>query len=256
MTLEPQFVARHGRGRGFRVLVVDDERPLAEVVARNLAHDGYEVATAFSGPDAVERARELDPDIVILDLGLPGMDGLEVCRQVRESSDCYIIMLTARAEELDTVAGLRAGADDYVTKPFSPRELVERVRALLRRPRQVAKDPRPQEPPRVFGPLSIDLEARDVQLDGVPIALTRTEFDLLGALTARAGEAMTRRLIIDTVWGESWIGDEQLVDVHIGNLRRKLDDPASRPRFIRTVRGVGYRLDPEPAAPPAGDGPA
>ncbi|QDO90503.1 response regulator transcription factor [Ornithinimicrobium ciconiae] len=239
---------RYGPGRGFRVLVVDDEKPLAAVVARNLLHDGYEVESAFDGPTALQRAHELDPDVVILDLGLPGLDGLEVCRGLREFSDCYIVILTARAEVPDTVAGLRAGADDYVTKPFSPRELVERVRALLRRPRQVAKEARPPAPPQVFGPLTVDASAREVHLDGDRIALTRTEFEVLEALTGQAGQVMTRRQIIDAVWGESWVGDEQLVDVHVAHLRRKLDDPATNPRFIQTVRGVGYRLDVEPTS--------
>ncbi|WP_337189775.1 response regulator transcription factor [Ornithinimicrobium cavernae] len=224
------------------MLIVDDEKPLAEVVGRYLARQGYEVELVFDGPAAVRTARELDPDVVILDLGLPGLDGLDVCRGLREFSDCYIIMLTARAEEPDTLAGLRAGADDYVTKPFSPRELVARVEVMLRRPRQVTKEPLAHEPPRVFGPMRIDVAAREVRMGGDRVVLTRTEFDVLESLTARAGQVMSRREIIDDVWGAAWVGDEQLVDVHVAHLRRKLGDPAGDPQFIHTVRGVGYRL--------------
>lgn len=247
MTTDLLPPGRRGPGRGYRVLVVDDEKPLAEVVARYLLQDGYEVTVVHDGPTALQRSRRLDPDVVILDLGLPGLDGLDVCRGLREFSDCYIVMLTARAEEPDTLAGLRAGADDYMTKPFSPRELVARVQVMLRRPRHVAKAPAVGTQLKVFGPMNIDGSAREVHLDGDRVVLTRTEFDVLQALAARAGEAMTRRQIIDGVWGETWVGDEQLVDVHVAHLRRKLGDPASSPRFIHTVRGVGYRLDVEQA---------
>lgn len=162
MTVDLLTPVRGGPGQGYRVLVVDDEKPLADVVARYLARDGYKVELAFDGPAALRRARELDPDVVVLDLGLPGLDGLDVCRELRQFSDCYIIMLTARAEELDTLAGLRVGADDYMTKPFSPRELVARVQVVLRRPRKATKEPLTDEPPRVFGPMSIDVSAREV----------------------------------------------------------------------------------------------
>lgn len=248
MTADLQPPGRRGPGRGFRVLVVDDEKPLAEVVARYLLRDGYEVTVVHDGPTALQRSRGLDPDVVILDLGLPGLDGLDVCRGLREFSDCYILMLTARAEEPDTLAGLRAGADDYMTKPFSPRELVARVQVMLRRPRQqLAQEPPAGAQLKVFGPMRIDGSAREVHLEGDRVVLTRTEFDVLQALAARAGQAMTRRQIIDGVWGETWVGDEQLVDVHVAHLRRKLGDPASSPHFIHTVRGVGYRLDVEQA---------
>ncbi|WP_256841694.1 response regulator transcription factor [Ornithinimicrobium cryptoxanthini] len=244
MTADLPPPGRRGPGRGYRVLVVDDEKPLADVVARYLLRDGYDVTVVHDGPAALQCSRRLDPDVVILDLGLPGLDGVDVCRGLREFSDCYIVMLTARAEEPDMLAGLRAGADDYMTKPFSPRELVARVQVMLRRPRQqVAKEPPAGAQLYVFGPLSIDVSAREVHLDGDRAVLTRTEFDVLQALAARAGQAMTRRQIIDGVWGETWVGDEQLVDVHVAHLRRKLGDPASGPRFIHTVRGVGYRLN-------------
>jgi DNA-binding response OmpR family regulator len=228
-----------------RVLVVDDERSLAKVLASYLEREGHQVECVFDGPAALAVARQRQPDLVVLDLGLPGMDGVEVCRQLRTFSDCYVVMLTARADEVDKLVGLGVGADDYVTKPFSPRELVARVRAMLRRPR-TGKDAGParpaEEPPRRFGPLRIDPAAREVHVDGEPVELTRTEFDLLAAMSARPKLAFTRRQLIAAVWGETWVGDEHLVDVHIGHLRRKLGDDPAAPRFIRTVRGVGYRM--------------
>ena len=221
---------------------MDDEKPLAELVASYLRRDGFEVDTAFDGEDAVRAARAVDPEIVILDLGLPGMDGVEVCRQLRTFSDCYVIMLTARAEEVDKLIGLSVGADDYLTKPFSPRELVARVRVMLRRPR-AAPDVRPAvAAPLVVGRLAIDVAAREVQVDGDPVTLTRTEFDLLAALAARPEAALSRRSLIEEVWGPNWVGDEHLVDVHLLHVRQKLGDSAERQQFVRTVRGVGYRI--------------
>jgi DNA-binding response OmpR family regulator len=226
-----------------RVLVVDDEQSLAKVVASYLQRDGHEVSYVFDGPAAVDAARTQPPDVVVLDLGLPGLDGIEVCRQLRTFTDCYIVMLTARTEEVDKLIGLGVGADDYLTKPFSPRELVARVRVMLRRPRTTgAGVPHVEEPPRTFGPLAIDVAAREASVDGRLVEVTRTEFDLLAALSARPRMAFSRRQLIDAVWGEGWVGDEHLVDVHIGHLRRKLGDDPAAPRFIRTVRGVGYRM--------------
>jgi DNA-binding response OmpR family regulator len=226
-----------------RALVVDDEESLARLVGTYLEHDGFEVTLAFDGRQAVDLAREVDPDVVVLDLGLPSLDGVEVCRQLRTFSDCYVIMLTARSDELDKLVGLSVGADDYLTKPFSPRELVARANVMLRRPRARSAAPEPGEaPPRAFGPLSVDVAAREVRIDGRAVSLTRTEFDLLAALSARPRLAFTRRLLIETVWGDDWVGDEHLVDVHVGHLRRKLGDDAAEPRFIRTVRGIGYRM--------------
>ncbi|MGE5830087.1 MAG: response regulator [Micromonosporaceae bacterium] len=225
-----------------RVLVVDDEQSLAKVVASYLQRDGHEVACVFDGPTAVDAARRQPPDVVVLDLGLPGLDGIEVCRQLRTFSDCYVIMLTARSDEVDKLVGLGVGADDYLTKPFSPRELVARVRVMLRRPRIGQANQAQEEPPRLFGPLRIDVAAREVHVGGVAVELTRTEFDLLAALSARPRMAFSRRAVIDAVWGEGWVGDEHLVDVHVGHLRRKLGDDPAVPRFIRTVRGVGYRM--------------
>jgi DNA-binding response OmpR family regulator len=228
---------------GTHVLVVDDEQSLAKVVASYLRRDGHEVSCAFDGPGALAAARREPPDLVVLDLNLPGLDGVEVCRQLRTFSDCYVVMLTARGDEVDKLVGLAVGADDYLTKPFSPRELVARVRAMLRRPRTgaTASD---EEPTRVFGALRVDVAAREVHLDDQPVELTRTEFDLLAALSARPRMAFTRRALIEAVWGQGWGGDEHLVDVHIGHLRRKLGDDPNEHKFVRTVRGVGYRMGP------------
>jgi DNA-binding response OmpR family regulator len=225
-----------------RVLVVEDEQSLAKVVASYLQRDGHEVACVFDGPAAVEAARRQPPDVVVLDLGLPGLDGVEVCRQLRTFTDCYVVMLTARSDEVDKLVGLGVGADDYLTKPFSPRELVARVRAMLRRPRVSTTASGQDETPRTFGPLRVDVSAREVHLDGSLVELTRTEFDLLAALSGRPRMAFSRRQLIDAVWGETWVGDEHLVDVHVGHLRRKLGDDPAAPRFVRTVRGIGYRM--------------
>ncbi|RVW02983.1 response regulator transcription factor [Rhodococcus xishaensis] len=237
-----------------RALVVDDERPLVAVVVSYLERENFEVAVSYDGVDALARAREFDPDVVILDLGLPGMDGIEVCRELRTFSDAYVVMLTARIAEMDKIIGLSVGADDYVTKPFSPRELVARIRAMLRRPRNApadesrspvpgSLDPRRSEaPPRVFGALQIDVAGREVRLGERPVMLTRTEFDVLAALSSRPGMAFSRRQLIDSVWGESWVGNEHLVDVHVGNLRRKLGDDPVSPRYVTTIRGIGYRM--------------
>jgi DNA-binding response OmpR family regulator len=236
------------RPAALRALVVDDEEPLARLVAGYLERDGFEVHVALNGLDALELARTVDPDVVVLDLGLPGKDGVEVCRELRTFSDCYVVMLTARAEEVDTLIGLAVGADDYVTKPFSPRELTARVSAMLRRPRRTpasisaADATAPTTPPLVFGSLSIDIVAREVHVDGAPVALTRTEFDVLAALAARPHAAFSRHSLIGAVWGDHWVGDEHLVDVHVLHVRRKLGDTAEEQRFVRTVRGVGYRM--------------
>ncbi len=242
-----------GPGAGRRVLVVEDELPLATLVGGYLERDGFDVTLANDGLAAVQVARSERPDVVVLDLGLPTLDGVEVCRQIRTFSDCFVIMLTARNDEVDTLIGLSVGADDYMTKPFSPRELVARVNVLLRRARAGALTTGDaEEPPRRFGDLVIDPAAREVSVSGVPIVLTRTEFDVLAALSARPRLAFTRRQLIDAVWGEGWVGDEHLVDVHIGHLRTKLGDDAAAPRFIRTVRGVGYRIGDGAAPSQAG----
>jgi len=188
----------------------------------------------------VQAARDEPPDVVVLDLGLPELDGVEVCRQLRTFTDCYVIMLTARTDEVDKLIGLAVGADDYMTKPFSPRELLARVHVLQRRARM---RPTEEETGRLqFGPLAVDVAAREAHLGGRAVELTRTEFDVLVALATRPKVVFTRRQLIDAVWGEGWVGDEHLVDVHIAHLRRKLDDDPNEGRFVRTVRGVGYRM--------------
>jgi DNA-binding response OmpR family regulator len=228
---------------GLRVLVVDDEVPLTGVVSSYLVREGFDVSVAHSGPDAVESARELGPVLIVLDVMLPGFDGIEACRRIRQFSDAYIIMLTARDEEVDKVLGLSMGADDYLVKPFSPRELIARVRAMLRRPRVSSADGLSAARIEVGG-LSLDAEARTLHVDGSLTEVTRTEFDLLAVMASRPRAALTRRQLIEAVWGPGWFGDEHVVDVHIGHLRTKLGDDASEPRFIRTVRGVGYGMGP------------
>ena len=230
------------RDLALRALVVDDEVALANVVANYLKHDMFEVQLAHDGHHALNMAREFDPDVVILDIGLPGIDGIEVCRQLRIFSDAYVVMLTARNSEMDTVVGLSVGADDYVTKPFSPRELVARVRAMLRRPRRALPDDTVRNAPRTFAALMIDVDSREVTIDDEPIMLTRTEFDILALLSSQPGLVMTRRQILESVWGTSWVGADNIVDVHVGHLRRKLGDSPSTPRYVKTVRGVGYRM--------------
>jgi DNA-binding response OmpR family regulator len=228
------------QGRTLRALVVDDERPLVGILSTYLEREGFEVLAAYDGKQAVELARSEQPDVIVLDLMLPGLDGIEACRQIRTFSDAYIVMLTAKAEEADKIVGLSTGADDYLTKPFSPGELVARVRAMLRRPRISAATT--DDAVRRFGKLEIDPRARDVRLDDHAIELTRLEFDLLDALSAEPRVAFSRAQLLERVWGPSWFGDDHVVDVHIANLRRKLDDDPNAPRYVRTVRGVGYRM--------------
>jgi DNA-binding response OmpR family regulator len=227
----------------YRALVVDDEPSLTRVVAGYLENEGFLVTTAPDGEQALAAARRDPPDVVVLDVMLPGIDGIEVCRQLRTFTDAYVIMLTARSEEVDTLIGLSVGADDYMTKPFSPRELTARIRGLLRRPRnadQTGGDPHV----RTIGDLSLDSQSREVHVGQTPVELTRTEFDLLDALTERPRLAYTRRQLIERVWGPDWVGDEHLVDIHIVHIRRKLGDDPATPRYVLTVRGVGYRMGP------------
>ena len=220
-----------------RILVVDDEAPILELVRGYLERDGFVVATAADGPAGLEAVRATSPDVVILDVMLPGLDGIEVCRQLRTFSSAYVLMLTARGEEIDRIMGLTVGADDYLVKPFSPRELVARVKALLRRPRTATAS-------AVAGPagLEIDEARRVVRVDSTTIELTTLEFDLLAVLARDPGVVIRRQALLDRVWGVDFVADDHLVDVHIANLRRKLGDDPAQPRFVETVRGVGYRL--------------
>ena len=229
-----------------RILVVDDETDLAQLVAGYLRKAGLEVAVRHDGTEAVTAVRDFTPDVLVLDLGLPGIDGIEVCRQVRTFSDCYVLMLTARDDEVDKIVGLSVGADDYVTKPFSPRELVARVQAMLRRARTGGAEPtadsQHSQQALVIGELVVEEDSRQVHLAGEPVALTRIEFDLLLCLAARPQLVLSRRQLVEMVWDTHWTGDEHLVDVHIGRIRKKLGDEATTPRFIYTIRGIGYRM--------------
>jgi DNA-binding response OmpR family regulator len=223
-----------------RILVVDDEPNIRKVVTSYLRSEGFEVAEAADGEAALAAFDRTDPDLVILDVMMPGRDGISVLTELRRRSDVYVIMLTARAEETDRIIGLSVGADDYVAKPFSAKELVARVRAVLRRtrPGPAAGDDRPA------AGLTVDVERHEVAVDGSPAELTALEFDILAALAAAPGRVFTRRQLLERVWGWDYFGDERVVDVHIRKLRRALGDDASSPRFIATVRGVGYKLVP------------
>lgn len=228
------------------ILVVEDEESLGDLIASYLSRDGYDVEVVRDGLDAIARARATAPDVVILDLGLPGADGIEVCRTLRTFSDCYVIILTARVEEVDRLIGLSVGADDYLTKPFSPRELVARVGVMLRRPRRFAGAANTSKAAEVLtvGDLSLDLSAREVRVAERLVELTRTEFDVLAALVRHPRRAFSRDQLTEQVWGPTWFGDPHLVDVHVGHVRRKLGDNPSAPAYIQTVRGYGYRLGP------------
>jgi two-component system, OmpR family, alkaline phosphatase synthesis response regulator PhoP len=227
-------------GKQTCVLVVDDEPSIREIVRAFLEKDGMAVVEAADGPSAVEIARAAVPEVVVLDVMLPGFDGLEVLRRIRTFADPYVLLLTAHNEEVDRIVGLTLGADDYLTKPFSPRELVARVHALVRRRRA--------EPEAFEGSvlraadLVVDPRRRAVNRAGDPVDLTVLEFDLLAALAREPGMVFTRQQLLDAVWGLDFFGDDHVLDVHVANLRRKLGDDPSRPRYVETVRGVGFRF--------------
>jgi DNA-binding response OmpR family regulator len=221
-----------------RALVVDDAPENRMLVSALLIQQGFAVEQAADGEAAVRVASESALDLIVLDVGLPDIDGIEVCRRVRAFSDAHVLMLTAQDTELDKVVGFEAGADDYVTKPFSVAELVGRVRAVLRRAQRVVAAV------RSFGSLTVDPLARVATLDGAVLELTRIEFDLLDTFTAEPRVAFSRAQLLERVWGPNWFGDDHLVDVHVSNLRRKLADDPRDPDFVCTVRGVGYRMGP------------
>ncbi|WP_420124658.1 response regulator transcription factor [Nakamurella sp.] len=223
-------------------LLVEDAPEYVAVGRRILADEGYEVLVTGDGTAALDVARRHHPELILLDVGLPGLDGFDTCRHLRTFTDAYVVMLTARGDEIDRVLGLSAGADDYVVKPFSARELGLRIRAMRRRPRQPVRVGH-----RSFGELELDLAAREAVVAGRPAALTRIEFDLLATLAGRPRCTLTRGQLRDAVWGQEWFGDDHVIDVHLGNLRRKLRGQgrtAGSDRHIVTVRGVGYRFDP------------
>lgn len=223
-----------------RILVVDDEPHILELVKYNLAQEGYEVLTAHDGAQAVARARDSQPDLIILDIMLPYVDGLEVCRQIRRDSAVPIIMLTAKGGELERVVGLEIGADDYVTKPFSPRELVARVRAILRR---TGAEALPGQPgPLRGGRLILDPNTHEVTLDGRTVDLTAKEFELLRLLLSHPNRVFTRDFLLEHIWGYDYYGSTRTVDMHISRLREKIEDDPGSPTYIVTVRGVGYKF--------------
>jgi DNA-binding response OmpR family regulator len=225
------------------VLIVDDDRPLAEVVRRYLERDGFAVITAEDGPSGLDRALADRPDLVLLDLSLPGLDGLEVCRRLRRELAVPVIMLTARVDEADRVAGLELGADDYVTKPFSPREMTARVKRVLRRTGGVVDDCGPRRLMTRDGALVVDTVAHEVRVRGAGVELPAKEFDLLAHLMRHPRRAFRREELLTAVWGWTY-GDTATVTVHVRRLREKIEPDPSNPVYLATVRGVGYRFEP------------
>jgi two-component system alkaline phosphatase synthesis response regulator PhoP len=222
-----------------KILVIDDEPSIVNLVTAYLKPEGYEVLTAADGQSGLKAARAFKPDLVILDLMLPGMDGLELLSRLRRESQVYVILLTAKTEETDKIVGLSVGADDYVTKPFSPRELTARVKAALRRIQTGA--PGSERSVLSFRHLHMDIAARKVSVDEQPVDLTTVEFDLLKALAENRGRVVTREQLLEKIWGGEYFGELRVVDVHLGHVRRKL----AREGLIVTVRGVGYRFEDE-----------
>ena len=226
-----------------RILVVDDEQDLRHLVASYLIDDGFVVEEAENGRIALERFQLRDDIVlVVLDVRMPEMDGIDTLRELRRLSDVPVIMLTAATEETDRLIGLSVGADDYVTKPFSPREVVARVKAVLRRTRPTASTVEVLAEPLLFPGIQIDIERHEVHVDEESIDLSALQFKLLRTLAESPGRVFARHQLIDRVWGRDFFGEERIVDVHVGNLRKALGDSASTPRFIETVRGVGYRF--------------
>jgi len=219
------------------VLVVEDAPEFQHLHRESLSKAGYRVSVAETGRRALEIARSVDPAVIILDLVLPDADGMDLCAEFRRFTDAYIIMVTSRTDEVDKLVGLAAGADDYVTKPFSNRELVARVGVLLRRPRNLESLATSS---RQLGDLMVDVAAREVSLEGEPCALTKIEFDLLDALTEDTKLVRSRQSLIEHIWGPDWVGDTHVIDVHLANLRKKIDRNGAK--HIKTIRGVGYRF--------------
>lgn len=239
--------------------MVEDDADIRSLIDLTLSAQGFMIRTAATGRDGLQLAREWNPDLITLDLGLPGIDGLEVCRRVREFSDAYLVVVSARQDEVDRLMALQTGADDYLVKPFSPRELQARVTAMFRRPRGAGEDvavttatssgvvlggvPVPEgHEVLTHGAVGIDVDGRRAFVDDGEVELTRTEFDLLTHLMRTPARVWTREALLRTVWGNDWVGDSHLVEVHIGNLRRKLTQASGNKGMIHTVRGVGYRM--------------
>ncbi len=221
-----------------KILVVDDEKNIVELLKYNLEKEGYEVMCAYDGFEAVNVTRQEHPDLIILDIMLPGQGGLEVCRIIRKEIKTPIIMATAKGEEIDKILGLELGADDYVTKPFSPRELVARVKAVLRRTSSKVDE----KDELAFEDLSINLMKHEVRLKGKEVDLKPKEFDLLKLLTTNPGKVFTRDFLLEQLWGYDYLGDTRTVDVHMRRLRQKIEEDPANPRFLRTVHGIGYKF--------------
>ena len=225
-----------------RVLVVEDEKNLVALLRKYLEREGFDVHEALDGNAALEASHTVNPDVVVLDWMLPGLDGMEVLREFRRFSDAYVIVLTARTEEVDRIVGLSTGADDYLTKPFSPAELVARLRAMLRRPRSGRRNAAEEDAPLRLGELTIDPARREVWLEEKEVPLTPLQFDLLATLASRPGLVFSRRHLLERVWGDDYFGSDHVVDVHVANLRKKVEEDPSNPRYVQTIRGVGYRF--------------
>ena len=223
-----------------KILIVDDEPSILKLIRAYLEPEGYEIYTAEDGNAGLKAARTLNPDLVVLDVMLPGIDGVEVLTRLRRESDVYVILLTAKTEEMDRVIGLTVGADDYVTKPFSPRELTARIKAALRRIHSGSTQ-KNERSVLSFKHLRMDIDARKISVDDTPIELTAIEFDLLKSLAENHGRVLSREQLLENVWGESYFGELRVVDVHLGHVRKKL----GREDLIATVRGVGYRFEDE-----------
>ena len=239
----PAGVTRTSGGNGATsrgcALIVDDEPHVAELLRDALAAEGFEPVIAGDGLAALRRAREHDPDVILLDIGLPGLDGFEVCRALRKETAAPIIVVSARGDEVDRIVGLEMGADDYLAKPFSPRELVARLKAILRR--SGAEPPSPRKR-RMVGELSVDADRREVTIGGEPVRLKPREFDLLWLFVRNEGHVFTRDQLIEAVWGFDFEGDPRTVDVHVRRIRRALRDPATSSRYLHTVHGLGYKF--------------
>jgi DNA-binding response OmpR family regulator len=231
-------------GKTTRILLVDDEQPVQKLLSYPLEKEGYEVVSALDGQEALANFEQGQFDLVVLDIMLPKVDGLEVCRRLRAKSSVPILMLTAKAEEIDKVLGLELGADDYITKPFSMREFRSRVRAALRRA-DMAPDGEVEEEPLVRADLRIDFEKRSTELAGKPIDLTYVEFEIVAVLARHPGRVYTRDMLLDRLWGDSAFRDQRTIDVHIRHLREKLERDPKNPEYLLTVRGVGYRFRDE-----------
>jgi two-component system, OmpR family, response regulator len=242
-----------------RALVVEDDADIRSLIEYTLTTQGFQVASVATGTDAVESVRTFDPDLITLDLGLPGIDGLETCRRIRDLTDAYVVMITARNEQIDRLLGLETGADDFIAKPFDAHELKARVNAMFRRPRRTvaaagdtpsgatttAPALDPDHEVLQHGVLRVDVDGRRAFKEGRELSLTRTEFDLLTELMRSPARVWSRETLLRSVWGTDWSSDTHLVEVHIGNLRRKLGE-TKEARFVRTVRGVGYRMESLP----------